>query len=64
MLKLFGIIISLLLIGLIFLRLPKESLGLASFSSSSERFLNFLTVLAILIYFGIAIRENLLNNSI
>ncbi len=64
MLKLFGIIISILLIGLIFLRLPKESLGLASFSSSSERFLNFLTALAILIYFGIAIRENLLNNSI
>ena len=64
MLKLFGIIISILLIGLIFLRLPKESLGLASFSSSSERFLNFLTILAILIYFGIAIRENLLNNSI
>ncbi len=64
MLKLFGIIISILLIGLIFLRLPKESLGLASFSSSSERFLNFLSVLAILIYFGIAIRENLLNNSI
>lgn len=64
MLKLFGIIISILLIGLIFLRLPKESLGLAGFSSSSERFLNFLTTLAILIYFGIAIRENLLNNSI
>ncbi len=64
MLKLFGIIISILLIGLIFLRLPKESLGLTSFSSSSERFLNFLTALAILVYFGIAIRENLLNNSI
>ena len=68
MLKLVGIIISLLLIGIIFLRLPRESLGLSSFalgsSSSSERSLNFVTALGILIYFGIAIRENLLNNSI
>ncbi len=67
MLKLFGIIISLLLIGIIFLRLPRESLGLSRFalgsSSSSERSLNFLTALGILIYFGIAIVLNLLNNS-
>lgn len=71
MLKLFGLIVSLLLIGIIFLRIPQENVGLASFAtksdllgspSSAERSLNILTGFGILVYFGIAIQLNLLNN--
>jgi len=71
MLKLFGFINSIFLIGLIFLSMPKESLGLTSFATkssllgsprSAERFLNILTAFGILIYFGIAIKLNLSNN--
>jgi hypothetical protein len=58
MLKLFGFIDSIFLIGIIFLRLPQKSLGLTSFGSA-ERFLNILTAFGILIYFGIAIKLNL-----
>ena len=68
MLKLIGIIVSILLIIVIFLRTPQENVGLSSFAtkteilgspSSAERFLNVLTVLGILIYFGIALTFNL-----
>lgn len=68
MLKLTGFLISFLLIIVIFLRLPQENVGLSSFAtksdflgspSSAERFLNILTGLGILIYFGIAIKLNL-----
>ena len=66
MLKLFGFIDSILLIGLIFLQIPRESLGLTKSvlfeSPSAERSLNVLTVLGILIYIGIAIKLNLLSN--
>ena len=71
MLKLFGLILSILLIGVIFLRIPQENVGLASFAtksdllgspSSAQRFLNLLTGFGILVYFGIAIELNLLNN--
>jgi preprotein translocase subunit SecG len=71
MLKLFGLIVSVLLIGIIFLRIPQENVGLASFAtksdllgspSSAERSLNILTGFGILVYFGIAIQLNLLNN--
>ena len=71
MLKVFGFIVSILLIGIIFLRIPQESLGLSSFAtksdflgspSSAQRFLNILTGFGILIYFSIAIQLNLLNN--
>ena len=71
MVKLVGVIVSIFLIGIIFLRVPKESVGLASFAtksdllgspSSAERFLNILTAFGILIYFGIAIQLNLANN--
>ena len=71
MLKLIGAFISLFLIVIIFLRIPQENVGLASFAtksnllgspSSAQRFLNILTVIGILIYFGIAIELNLLNN--
>jgi hypothetical protein len=36
MLKIFGFIDSLLLIGIIFLRIPLESTGLASFATKSD----------------------------
>jgi preprotein translocase subunit SecG len=68
MLNLIGIIISFLLILLIFLRLPQETVGLASFAtknnflgspSSAQRFLNLLTGVCIFVYFAIAIQLNL-----
>ena len=68
MLKLIGFIVSILLIIIIFLRTPKENVGLSSFAtksdilgspSSAERFLNVLTVVGILIYFSIALILNL-----
>lgn len=68
MLKLIGFIISIFLIIVIFLRTPKENVGLSSFAtksdilgspSSAERFLNILTIFGILIYFGIALTLNL-----
>ena len=71
MLKLFGLIVSTLLIGIIFLRIPQENVGLASFAtksdllgspSSAQRSLNILTAFGILVYFGIAIQLNLSNN--
>ena len=60
MLKLFGFFISILLIVIIFLRMPQESMGLSSFASA-QRSLNILTALGILIFFGIAIQLNLVN---
>ncbi len=71
MLKLIGAFISLFLIVIIFLRIPQENVGLASFAtksnllgspSSAQRFLNILTGIGILVYFGIAIQMNLLNH--
>jgi preprotein translocase subunit SecG len=68
MLKLIGFIISILLIIVIFIRLPKENVGLSSFTtrsdifsspSSAEQSLNILTAVGILVYFGIAIKLNL-----
>lgn len=68
MLKLTAVLISIFLIVIIFLRMPQENIGLASFAtksnllgspSSAHRFLNILTVFAILIYFVIAIKLNL-----
>ena len=71
MLKPFGFIVSLFLIVIIFLRIPQENVGLASFAtksdllgspSSAQRSLNILTAFGILLYFGIAVRLNLTNN--
>ena len=71
MFKLIGAFISLFLIVIIFLRIPQENVGLASFAtksnllgspSSAQRFLNILTAIGILVYLGIAIQLNLLNN--
>jgi preprotein translocase subunit SecG len=68
MLKPFGFIVSIFLIVIIFLRIPKENVGLASFAtksdllgspSSAERSLNILTGFGILIYLGIAVGLNL-----
>lgn len=68
MLKLLVFIISLSLIVIIFLRIPQENAGLASFAtksdvlgspSSAQRFLNILTGFGILLYFGLAIQINL-----
>lgn len=68
MLKSIGFLISILLIIIIFLRVPQENVGLSSFAtksdllgspSSAERSLNILTGLGILIYFSIAIQLNL-----
>jgi preprotein translocase subunit SecG len=73
MLKPIGFIISLFLIVIIFLRIPQENVGLASFAtksdllgspSSAQRSLNILTAVGILIYFGIAVQLNIINNSI
>lgn len=70
MLKIFGVFISLFLIVIIFLRIPQENVGLASFASksnilgspsSAQRFLNILTAVGIILYFGIAIQLNLMN---
>lgn len=68
MLKLIGFIVSIFLILIIFLRTPKESVGLSSFAtktdilgspSSAERSLNILTAVGILIYFVVALVLNL-----
>ena len=73
MLKILGIFISLFLIAIIFLRIPQENLGLASFAmksnllgspSSAQRFLNILTIFGIFLYLGIAFQMNLLNNQL
>jgi len=73
MLKLLGIIVSLFLILIIFLRIPQENVGLASFATrsqllgsprSAKRFLNILTFVGIFIYLAIAFQINLLNNQI
>ena len=73
MLKIFGICISIFLIIIIFLRIPQENVGLASFANkstllgsprSAQRFLNILTFVGIFLYLGIAFQMNLLNNQI
>jgi len=67
MLKLIGFIVSIILIVIIFIRTPKESVGLSSFAtktnilgsfSSAERFLNILTTIGIFIYLTIALILN------
>ena len=71
MLKIFGLLVSILLIITIFLRMPQETMGLGSFAaksdllgspSSAQRSLNILTALEILIFFGIAVQLNLTTN--
>jgi preprotein translocase subunit SecG len=68
MLKLIGIFTSLFLTIIIFLRIPQNDVGLASFASNSNllgsprsarRFLNVLTAIGIFIFLGVAIQLNL-----
>jgi preprotein translocase subunit SecG len=68
MLRLFLFAISIFLITIIFLRIPQENVGLASFStksnllgspSSSQKFLNILTAMGILFYISLAIIANI-----
>lgn len=70
MLKLVGFFVSLFLIIIIFLKIPQENVGLASFAtktdllgspSSAQRLLNIFTGFGILVYFTIAIQLNFLN---
>ena len=67
MIKLLAFLISIFLIVIIFLRIPQESVGLASFAtksdllgspSSAERSLNIFTAFGILIYLLLAIQIN------
>ena len=67
MLKLIGVFTSLFLLVIIFLRIPQENTGLASFATksnllgspqSAQRFLNILTGIAIVIYLAVAIKQN------
>jgi len=66
-------LLSISLIGIIFLRVPKESLGLSSLAkgsnvlgspSSSERLLNILITIGILIYVLVAIQLNFASRSL
>lgn len=68
MLKSIGIFISLFLTIIIFLRIPQDNVGLASFATksnllgsprSAQRFLNILTGIGIFVYLGVAIELNL-----
>jgi preprotein translocase subunit SecG len=67
MLKLFLFAVSIFLITIIFLRIPQENVGLASFAtksnllgspSSAQKYLNILTALGILLYLILAILSN------
>lgn len=71
MLTILGTVISLFLILIILVRIPRDSIGLASFANSSDllgspgsaqRFLDILTVSGILLYFSIAFQLNIQNN--
>jgi len=71
MLKLFLFGISIFLITIIFLRVPQESAGLASFATksnflgspgSAQKSLNILTAFGILLYLILAIVSNFSNN--
>ena len=68
-LTILGVIVSIFLILIIILRIPKENVGLASFAnksnllgcpSSAERFLNIATMTGIFLYLAIAFQLNLL----
>ena len=71
MVKLFTVLVCIFLIVIIFLRIPQENIGLASFAtksdllgspSSAQRSLNILTGIGILVYIGLSIQQNLVNN--
>lgn len=61
--KLLGVILSIFLIGIIFLKLPEDSLGLKTqvFGGlgSAQQFLNILIACVVLLYLAVAIQLNL-----
>lgn len=68
MIQILGTLVNIFLILIIFLLIPEENVGLSSFANktsllgsprSARRFLNILTVILIILYFGIAIQLNL-----
>ena len=68
MLTILGILTSSLLIFIILVRIPRDSIGLSSFANTSDllgspgsaqRFLDILTVSGIIFYVGIAVRLNM-----
>ena len=68
MLTILGILTSSLLIFIILVRIPRDSIGLSSFANTSDllgspgsaqRFLDILTVSGIIFYVGIAVQLNL-----
>ena len=71
MLNIIKIVVSIFLIVIIFFQIPQDTVGLASFTtksnlldspSSGQRFLNILTGVGILIYFGITFALNLFHS--
>jgi protein translocase SecG subunit len=69
LLTILGSIVSIFLISIILVRVPKENVGLASFAnksnalgspSTAERFLNNATMTAIFVYLAIAFQLDLL----
>lgn len=73
MLKLFGLFVSIFLVIIIFLKIPQENVGLASFAtktdllgspSSAQRSLNIFTGCGILTYLAIALQLNFLSNQV
>lgn len=70
MIKLLGLILSIFLIIIIFLRIPQENVGLASFAtktdllgspSSAQRSLNILIGIGIFLYFAFVVYLNFIN---
>ncbi len=70
MLTLFGLIVNIILIGLIFLRIPRENVGLAIFTndnnflssfSSAQKTLNIVIGIGVIIYFMVAFQLNIEN---
>lgn len=68
-LTIIGLVVSIFLIAIILLRVPKENVGLTSFAnksnvlgspSSAERVLNIATMTGIFFYLAIAFQLNLL----
>lgn len=68
-LTIIGVIVSIFLISIILIRVPKENVGLTSFAnksnvlgspSSAERVLNIATMTGIFLYLAIAFQLNLL----
>lgn len=70
MIKVIASILSFFLIGIIFLRIPEENVGLGGFATKNNllgspknttRFLNIITGVSVLGFFSLAIQLNSLN---